>query len=480
MESLERYLPYQSEMKKDIMKLTMEKTLADFQAIATALLEDERKTPVVEYIPVEDLFDRVDLSLNEEPIDEELHLKKLKELILASTRTSTNGFFNQLYGGRNEVAVLGELLSVMLNNSMYTYKAAGVQVGVEKAIIRKVCDIIGWDNNASGTFPPGGSMSNFMSMVLARDAYNERTRFDGVSFKMTVYTSIESHYSIPKNAAFAGVGRNNVRMIPTNDVGEMDVVALEEAIQKDLAEGFHPVMVNVTVGTTVLGAFDNVDAIGDICEKYNLWMHVDGAYSGAVIFSEKYKHLVKGLEKADSFSFNAHKMINTPMTTSILVVKDKKHLYNSFSVEADYLFQTEEDEYNPGQTSLQCGRRNDALKFWTYWKRVGTKGLERLVDHEFALADTAREYIKSNPDYELHSFDDSISVCFTYKGLPSRELTTQLYEKGKLMVSHGSFRDKDFVRFVTINGQNDHETILNFFKTLEKFVEEYVTIPEKV
>lgn len=454
----------------------MKKTLADFQAIAEALLADEQTNAVVDYIPADQLFDRIDLSLEDEAIDEELHLQKLKELVLASTRTSTNGFFNQLYGGRNPIAVLGELLSVMLNNSMYTYKAAGVQVGVEKAIIRKVCDIVGWDENADGTFPSGGSLSNFMSMVMARDAYAKNARFEGVSLKMTVYTSVESHYSIPKNAAFAGVGRNNVRMIPTNEQGQMDMQALEAAIIKDKIEGFLPVMVNVTAGTTVLGTFDNVELAADVCEKHDLWLHVDGAYSGAVIFSDKYKSLVKGLERADSFSFNAHKMINTPMTTSIIVVKNKKHLYDSFSVSADYLFQTEDEEFNPGQTSLQCGRRNDALKFWTYWKRVGTKGLERLVDHEFALADTARNYIKNHPDYQLHSFDDSISVCFTYKGIDSRELTTRLYEKGQLMVSHGTFRNQNFVRFVTINGQNDHETILNFFKKVEAFVEEEMLV----
>lgn len=451
----------------------MEKTLADFQTLALELLADERNRSVVEFIPSSQLFERIDLSLNDEPIDEELHFQKMRELMLASTRTSTNGFFNQLYGGRNESAVLGELLSVLLNNSMYTYKAAGVQVGVEKSIIRKVCEIIGWDNNAEGTFPTGGSMSNLMSMILARDAYNGRTRFDGVSQKMTVYTSIESHYSIPKNAAFAGVGRNNVRFISVDETGQMNVEELNNAIEKDIQAGFHPVLVNATAGTTVLGAFDNIEAINKVCKKHSVWLHVDGAYSGAVIFSDKYKHLVNGLEQADSFSFNAHKMINTPLTCSILVVKDKKYLYNSFSVEADYLFQTEEDEFNPGQTSLQCGRRNDALKFWTFWKKVGTKGLENLVNHEFALADTAREYIRNHPDYQLYSFDDSISVCFNYKDIPARELATLLYEKSQLMVSHGNFNGQNFIRFVTINGQNDHQTILDFFKKMEAFVEEY-------
>src|SRR5690554_5165833 len=138
----------------------MEKALAVFQSIAAELLADEKANPVVEYIPADQLFGRLDLSLEENGIDDETHLKKLKELVMASPRTATNAFFNQLYGGRNEKAVLGELLAVLLNNSMYTYKAAGAQVGVEKVVLRKVCDIIGWDKNADGTFASGGSLTN--------------------------------------------------------------------------------------------------------------------------------------------------------------------------------------------------------------------------------------------------------------------------------------------------------------------------------
>ena len=357
----------------------------------------------------------------------------------------------------------------MLNNSMYTYKAAGPQIGVEKAILDEVCKIIGWNSSSGGTFAPGGSMTNFMGMLMARDAFNEKVKHEGVSQKMTVYTSKDSHYSIPKNAAFAGIGRDNVRYISTNHKGEMDVNHLQETINKDIAQGFYPIMVNATAGTTVLGAFDNVKEISKICDEHNVWLHVDGAYCGSVIFSKKYKHLVNGLEQVDSFSFNAHKMIGTPLSCSIIVVKNKKHLYDSFSNDASYLYQTDHDEFNLGKTSLQCGRRNDALKFWTLWKSVGTKGLEKIVDHQFYLADVARDYIRNNSDYKVYSYDDSISVCFNYKGIPARELCTLLYEKSELLVGYGSFNDDEFIRLVTINAQNKKEDILNFFKVLEEF-----------
>ena len=257
-------------------------------------------------------------------------------------------------------------------------------------------------------------MSNFTAMVMARDAANANLTTAGVEQKMIVYTSADSHYSIAKNTALIGVGRDQVRFIKTDEYGKMIPEELEKQITKDKAEGFLPFFVNTTAGTTVMGAFDDIRAASAICKKHNLWLHVDGAYCGAVIFSEKYKYLVDGLELSDSFSVNAHKMLGTPLTCSIIVCQNKKHLNHSFSNDATYLYQTDGDDYNLGKTSFQCGRRNDALKFWTLWKSLGSNGLEKMVDHQFHLADIAREYIRKNDDYT--------PVSYTHLTLPTKRI----------------------------------------------------------
>lgn len=450
----------------------MQNTLEKFDQLVRQLLEDEAKKPVADFVPSGKLYETLDLSLSEDGASEETFEEALKELVFKTPRTATNAFFNQLFGGRNEKAVLGDLMAVVLNNSMYTYKAAGPQIGVEKVVLREVCNLIGWDTQSDGTFAPGGSMTNYMSMVMARDAADSRARFDGMSRKMTVYTSKESHYSIPKNAAFSGIGRDQVRYVPSDREGRMQPDALKDIVETDIQNGFTPVMVNLTAGTTVLGAFDPIKPVREICDSYNMWLHVDGAYCGSVLFSKKYKHLIDGIEFVDSFSFNAHKMLGTPLSCSLIVVKDKKHLHDSFSNDASYLYQTDHDEFNLGKTSLQCGRRNDALKFWTLWKSVGTKGLEKIVDHQFYLADVARNHVRNNPDYTLYSFDESISICFNYKGIPARSICTALYERAELLVGYGSFESDEFIRLVTINAQNEKEDIVKFFEVLEKFVAE--------
>ena len=445
--------------------------LALFNELVEALLSEEENNPVADRIDANKLYNSIDLSLNESAMVDDQFKSVLRDVLHSTPKTATNLFFNQLFGGRQSKAVLGDLLAVMLNNSMYTYKVAGPQVGIEQEIIRKSCDLIGYGSKSNGTFPTGGSMSNYMALVMARDAKDPNCRVDGMSKPMVIYTSKESHYSNAKNASFAGIGRNNIRYIQADSEGRMIPEKLEAQIMDDIREGFIPTYVNVTAGTTVLGAFDPIDKIADITEKHQIWLHVDGAYCGGVIFSSKYKHLTKGIERSNSFSYNAHKMLGTPLTCSIILVNDKKQLHDSFNNEADYLYQTDGDDFNLGKTSFQCGRRNDALKFWTLWKSVGTNGLKQIVDQQFKLADVAREYIRSNPDYTLYSFDDSVSICFNYKNTDAITLCTALYEHQITVVGFGSFNEDTFIRLVTVNANNTKQDILNFFKVLEEFVQ---------
>lgn len=451
-----------------------------FLEIVDQLLEDERNNPVSTPIAPSELPAHLDLSLQEEPALAEEFKIKLSQLVLQTPKTSSRLFFNQLFGGRQPKAVLGDLLAVLLNNSMYTYKVAGPQVGVEREIIAQVCRLVGYGAGSGGTFPTGASMSNFMALLMARDVADKESKYKGIKRPLVAYTSKEAHYSIAKNASFAGLGREQVRYIPTNAAGEMLPDKLEERMIEDRQLGFIPFFVNATAGTTVLGAFDPLVEIGRICRKYQCWLHVDGAYCGGVIFSKKHRYLVHGVDQADSFCFNAHKMLGTPLVCSVLVVKDQMHLRATFDNEAAYLYQTATDDFNLGKTSFQCGRRNDALKFWTLWKALGTQGLEEMVDHQFYLSNVARAYIKNNPDYRLYSGDESLSVCFNYKNFDAATLCQALYEHAQVLVGYGSFQQQEFVRLVTINANNTEEEIYSFFKVIEEFAEKQEKVLKKI
>ncbi|MFT5600806.1 MAG: sulfinoalanine decarboxylase [Flavobacteriales bacterium] len=441
--------------------------LSLFNHIVEQLIEDEKQRPVAPIISVNEVWTKMDIQLQDEKLDEATFEKSLTEIVLATPKTASTSFFNQLFGGRQSKSILGDLLAVMLNNSMYTYKVGGPQIAVEKELLKKSCDLVGYSDKSGGTMPTGGSMSNYMSMLMARDRKDPEAKLNGSKKDLVAYTSKYSHYSHAKNASFCGIGRNNLRYIETNSLGQMCTEDLVKQIKADIELGKIPFYINATAGTTVFGAFDPIAEIVGIAAKFECWLHVDGAYCGSAIFSKKHNHLVKGSHLADSFSYNAHKMLGTPLTCSVLLVKDETHLYQSFSNDADYLYQTADNSYNPGKTSFQCGRRNDALKFWTLWKSVGTEGLESIVDLQFELAREARTYVANHPDYTLYNNEESIGVCFNYKDIPAKDLCNILHQSGKAMVGFGLFNDDIFIRLVTINTSIKQGDLNHFFKHIE-------------
>ncbi|MCK5895616.1 MAG: aminotransferase class V-fold PLP-dependent enzyme [Cocleimonas sp.] len=455
--------------------MDIEKDLQTFSHIFKALRQDEIDHPLSESIEPDELLTLLDISLSDEPMPDDAFNKNLKELVLKTPKTASNRFYNQLFAGRKSRAILGELLAVVLNNSMYTYKVGGPQVCIEKEIIQQINSKIGYGEGSGGTFPTGGSMANFMGLVMARDHFDATIKQVGIQQTLIAYSSEESHYSMAKNAAFTGIGRENVRYIATNKEGKMRADSLEQQIQLDLEKGLHPFFVNATAGTTVLGAYDPLPALADVCEKYNLWLHVDAALGGAVMFSEQYNYLLEGVERSNSLAFNAHKMLGVPLSCSMVFARDKQHLYQSFSNDADYLYQGHNDDYNLGKMSMQCGRRNDALKFWTLWKSVGTKGLEEIVDYQYELSEIAHHYMEEHPDYTVYSKSPSVTICFNYKEIDPKKLCTDLYEQREIMVGYGAQGDTTFIRSVAVNTNNEREDVLTFFHVLEAFVTEYYT-----
>lgn len=451
------------------MNNNIKEDLELFNQLAEAFLQEEVKNPISQYIEPNKVKENIDIRLEEKGMIDQKFKESLKELILKSPKSSSRLFFNQLFGGRHSKAVLGDLLAVMLNNSMATYKIAGPLVAVEKEILLQIYDLIGYVNSPGGTFPTGGSMSNFMSLIMARDKIDLNIKELGISQKLVAYTSENAHYSLSKNASFSGIGRSNIRYITSQEDGKINIKEFERQVNIDVDKGLIPFYLNATAGTTVLCAFDDIEKLAPICKKHNIWLHLDGAFGGGVIFSKKYKHLVSGINLTDSFCFNAHKTLGAPLSTSILAVKDKNHLYNSFNNDANYLYQTHNEEFNLGQTSFECGRRNNSLKMWTMWKAIGTQGIADVIEREFELAELARNYVINNPDYKLYSFEESLSICFSYKDFDSEDLCTKLYEQNALMVGFGVFKNKTFVRLVIVNCENTKNDILEFFRVLEGF-----------
>lgn len=443
--------------------------------IARRLFEAEREQPVAPVLLPREMAGEIDLELGARGMGEEEVMGLVERVVLATPRTGSRGFFNQLFAGRDEVAAGAEMLTALLNSSMYTYKVAGVQVMIEAAVVGHMARRVGYEAG-EGVFVPGGSMANLAAMIMARNAAVPEGREKGLDGgRLVVYASRDAHYSMAKGAGMVGIGRQNVRAIEVDRRGRMDAGALREAVLEDRASGVTPMMICATAGTTVLGAFDPIEAVAGVAEEFAVWLHVDGAFGGSAILSERHRGLLAGSERSDSFAWDAHKVMGVPLSCSVILCKRAGTLRRNFEEGAGYLFQaavSEEDRYDHGKMSMQCGRRNDALKLWAAWKRLGDEGYGRRIDHLFEMARYAAERVEAHPRMVLTREPESTNVCFEVVGaggevVSSEAICEWLRREGVAMVGWADVDGRRVVRLACSNGATTREDIDGFFAGVE-------------
>ncbi|XP_030015110.1 acidic amino acid decarboxylase GADL1 [Sphaeramia orbicularis] len=432
---------------------------------------------VCEWHSPEDLKELLDLQLTDEGESDTRILERCRDAIRYSVKTTHPRFFNQLYAGMEPYSMVASFIIEALKPSLYTYEVSPVFTLVEDAVLRKMREVIGWKEGGDGIFNAGGSLSNMYAVNLARYHHCPDVKELGLSAvpRLVLFTSQECHYSISKAAAFLGIGTKNVYVVPSDNRGKMIPTALEELIQTAKSEGAVPFMVNATAGTTVLGAFDPIEEIADICEKHNLWLHVDACWGGAALMSAKHKHLLKGVHRANSVAWNPHKMLMACLQCCAFLVRDKTGLLQRcYSARASYLFQQDkfyDVSYDTGDKSVQCSRKPDAFKFWLMWKALGSKELEQRVDRAFAMAKYLAQEVKKREGFRLLMEPEYANVCFWYIPPSLRDLpdSTELWEKihkvapvvkermmkkGSMMVGYQPHGDKaNFFRMIIISPQ---------------------------
>lgn len=451
--------------------------LADLTQNALHLLLEEQKIPVRSPVDPQDVPEKFSLKLPTQPQSIQEVMQGVMRLLLSAPTTSGPRFFNQLFAGHDPAGTPADMLASLCNHSMYTYKIGGPLIVMEEQVLCGLRRLAGFpEKNGGGIFTPGGSLSNFAAMLCARDRIAPQAKENGIPLHLKIYCSEEAHYSVTKGASMMGLGRASVRAIPSDDLGIMNPAQLNQHIIKDRNEGFMPMMIIATAGTTVLGAFDPIVELVEIAQKENIWLHVDGAFGGSALWSDELKNLCKGLEQADSFTWDAHKAMGLPLTCSALLTRDPLVLTQAFSEQASYLFQGEVDLMNPGMRSLQCGRRNDALKLWAAWQYHGDQGWAERTNRLRSLACALAELIKDRPNFSLHREPMFLNVSLEYKGRSSISICENLEKEQRALVGYAYSKGRCVIRVAVINP----ELTLFDLKTLLDDIESVADYSERV
>ncbi|KAI9503850.1 pyridoxal phosphate-dependent transferase [Coemansia spiralis] len=338
----------------------------------------------------------------------------ISEITATATNTWSDRFLFKLYAAPTPIGVVAETLLAVLNNNAHVFQASPVGAVLEAAVVRELARLAGFPETTGGLTFPGGSYSNIHALMIARNTKFPEIKTKGISAPLVVFTSAHAHYSIEKAAVAAGIGLDNVVKVPVDAGGRMDARALEQLVQS--AAGV-PFFVNATMGTTVLGAFDQLEEIARVCQRHQLWLHLDGSWGGPLGLFADPAVFSYSMAPVDSLTINPHKLLGIPLQCSILLVRHGLHTMKSaLGLSADYLFHSDSDKWDVGDATLGCGRRPDAIKLWVAWRYHGSAYFTGRVNHARRMALQMAEMVKvrSSGLWRLVCEPASTCVCFWF------------------------------------------------------------------
>ncbi|MEZ8708477.1 pyridoxal phosphate-dependent class III aminotransferase [Vibrio alginolyticus] len=378
-------------------------------------------------------------------------------------------------------AIAAEAMIAALNQSMDSWDQASSATYVEQKVVNWLCDKYELGEKADGIFTSGGTQSNQMGLMLARDWIADKLSAHSIqklglpeyADKLRIVCSKKSHFTVQKSASWMGLGEKAVMTVDANADGTMDVTKLDEVLNQAKAEGLIPFAIVGTAGTTDHGAIDDLDFIADIAAKHDMWMHVDGAYGGALILSSQ-KTRLKGCERAHSISVDFHKLFYQTISCGALLVNDKSN-FKFLLHHADYLNREHDELPNLVDKSIATTKRFDALKVFMTMQSVGPKALGDMYDHLLEQTLEVADMIRDNKHFELLAEPSLSTVLFraTHESADLDELNKTLrleaLTRGIAVLGETIVDDKTALKFTILNPcltTADFESLLSKINTL--------------
>lgn len=322
------------------------------------------------------------------------------------------------------VSQAAEVLINATNQSMDSWDQSPSATIIEMKLIEWLRTQVGYQPGDAGVFTSGGTQSNLMGLMLARDAFFARqghsVQQDGLTGnlkKIKVLCSEHAHFSVQKNMALLGLGYQSVTLVKTDEFSRMDLNDLTAKVAQAEANGEQILAIVATAGTTDAGAIDPLRAIAGLAAKHDIWMHVDAAWGGALLLSEKYRDYLDGIELVDSITLDFHKQFFQTISCGAFLLKEARH-YELMRYQAAYLnseFDEAQGVPNLVSKSLQTTRRFDALKLWMGLEALGQKQYAEIIDHGVTLAQDVAQYVIEQPELELVMKPQLASVLFRYR-----------------------------------------------------------------
>ena len=445
-----------------------------------ATLATRRVTPKATPAELEKLFDE---PLPEKGIAIEAILDRFREDVAPNAMgVPSPRYFGQFNPTPLPIGVWADALSSMLNQNAGAWRNGPTSAMIEARVMRWLCDLLDYGEKSFGTLASGGSEANLIALKCARDSVAASIKDRGVRTApgdLVIYASEQCHYSIDKSADLLGLGREGVRKIPTDDRFHIIVDALREAIERDRDAGLVPCCVVGVAGTTSTGVIDPLDTLAAIARENRCWYHVDAAYGGPLAFSPQHRDKLRGIEMADSITFDPHKWMFVPFSCGATLVREGgRVLRDAFDMSPEYLSEdrggadVEFDFFRYGQMGT---RRFNSLKLWMAIKFMGREGYARTVERQIELTQHLASRIDALPDFQRLGEVETAVCCFRY--VPRSDLDGPGLDRLQQRLQQTIERSGEaWLTTTVLHGRRAMRVNINSFLTEQRHVDDLVEL----
>lgn len=396
-----------------------------------------------------------------------------KKIMDRSIHFHSKGYMGHQVAVTLPITALTNALIGYMNNCTTVYELGMAGNAMEKVVISHLAEKYGYDRHATGFVTSGGSMGNLTALVTARTSMGVQ---ENDYHKLAIMVSEEAHYSVERAAKIMGIQSGNIIKVPTGNDFSIRTDLMESYYEKALSEGKIVFCIIGCACTTSVGAHDNLDAIADFAEKYHIWFHVDGAHGGAAIFSDRYKYLLKGIERSDSLIVDFHKMMMAPPLSTAVIYNAGNRKIKEFSPKAAYLWQDQlsEEWWNSAKHTLECTKPLTVIHTYAIMRLYGDEIYRQNVNTLYDLGKELAEIVKAQNDMELALEPSSNIVCFRF--VPrhgdinevNRKIADELLKDGTYYSVSTLIRGEFYLRVTLMNPLSGTEELIGLIKKIQE------------
>jgi aromatic-L-amino-acid decarboxylase len=445
-------------------------------------MDNVERYPVKSQVRPGEIFKKIPELPNSDPEPFNNLIRDLEEIIMPGiTHWQSPDFFAYFPANASPPSILAEMIIATLGAQCMNWETSPAAAELEEKMMIWLREMIGLPDHFEGVIQDTASTATLAAIVTAREkvtsfAFNSDGGFS--AGKLRVYTSEQAHSSVEKAVKISGIGRNNLVKIPVLGNFAMDPLKLDEAVTGDKKKGYLPCCTVATIGTTGSTAVDPLKAIGEICSKNGIWLHVDAAMAGTALILPEFQWMLEGKEYIDSFLFNPHKWMFTNFDCTAFFTRDAESLIKTFEILPEYLKTRTRGKVNDYRDwGIPLGRRFRALKLWSVIRSYGTKGLQHKIREHIRFAARLEEMIRKEADFEILAPVIINVVCFRYSPAATSEkqlnilnekLNHLLNDSGKIYLTHTTLNAKYTLRMVTGQTNVTMEHVDNAWELIKK------------